>query len=254
MFNYITLFKESIFVINNNKIIQVTNGKIKEIVHTNKIVILEENYFIDEEKKVFQINEEIEFLTKLEKTPSKLLVYNENLYLADRFGDVIRISKDIKLILGNMTYNTDMIIHNDLIYTSDKYGRIRVSNLNGKILFFMFICKSAIISMCLVKDGFAVCTNSQLFFYDNLCNKISEFSIENIRKVVKYKDDSVIVLGDKSFIYNSKGIIKDFGFAYDVCVKDEEIIYINKEKELVINEKIITNLEDEYLNFLKNLN
>ncbi|RVD90567.1 hypothetical protein TUBRATIS_30080 [Tubulinosema ratisbonensis] len=254
MFNYISSFKDSIIVINKNKLICVNNGTIKELNHSNNIVIIEENYFIDSEKNLYKVDKDVmRFITKLEKGVSKLCFYKNNLFLADRFGDVYKISEKNELILGNLTYNTSLVIHNDLIYTSDKYGRIRISDLKGTILSYEFISKNPIISMCMISKGLVVCTTTKLIFLDIFYKINSEFDISNIRKVIKFDDESVLVLADKTMLFNSQGLISTFEFAFDACVNKNDIFFINKEKDLIYDKKILLKLQDDFLNYLDNL-
>lgn len=255
MYNYISTYDDSFFVIDNKKIIKITKKEIKSFDHKKKIMIIEGNVFVDEQKCVYRItDEEIKLVTQVEKSASKMTFYNQEVFLADRFGDVIKICSNDKkdLVLGSMCYNTGICVFNNQIVICDKYGRIRVNDLNGRILFYVFLDDKPILSMCLCKN-IVVATKTKVFFFNDKFEIKKEFPVDEIRKIVKFDDESVLVLGKESKIINEKEEVLCFDYAFDAAALNGEIVYIDSDKNLKMGGQVLMKLEDDYENYLSNL-
>lgn len=247
MFNYISSHNDSYIVIENNKILIIKNNKINTIEHSVDISIVEGNYFVDREKRLYKVEEDIEFLTKLDKSVSKMCLNKGILFIADRFGNVYTWSNSVKkLIMGNLCYTTSMVVYEDKIITSDKYGRIRISDMNGKIISYVFLEDKPIISMCMSKN-LVVATKSKVFLLNNEFKIINTFEYEEIRKVINFNND-ILILCNNSVILNDNFNNKAFGFCYDAFTKNNDILFIDKTKQLILNSEFITNLDASYDN------
>lgn len=209
MHSYIIKYNHNILVIKANKLIYLTKNyiPINEYIHHTLIYYLEDKIFIDIKKGVHTIKIEdnkllITFSHTINKNISSVAHYNGQTYLCDRFGDVYLFNNPGKPLFGNRCLTTCIVVAN-YIWTGDKYGRIRVSRLDGKIMFYVFLeNESLILFMKKMDNGVVVgFRNGNLVFVDgegNLMNTINVNS--NISKIIEKDQNSFFVLTEKSLI------------------------------------------------------
>ncbi|ADM11419.1 uncharacterized protein Eint_041300 [Encephalitozoon intestinalis ATCC 50506] len=194
----------------------VFSGTTRKMTAPPLISFMSGKYLVDKEKNLHVVDGPVlRNASKLNRNIFCLVEHEGTAYVADRFGDVYRIENEgCKYVLGTLSYLTGMAIYNGRILLSDKYGRIRISEMNGRILDYRFGCDS-IESLECVNGLLISISNKNMVLYDEECFPRCTFKLpEGIRvmkTITKGKNELVVICLNSYFLFkiekNSIGLV-----------------------------------------------
>jgi len=164
---------------------------------------LSEKYLVDCEKNVYALDDmELRKIAKLKRNIFCLQERDGVVYVADRFGDVHIIENGTcRYVLGILSYMTGMAIHKQSILLSDKYGRIRVSELGGRIIKYVFL-HEPIESLLSVDRNVVSVSKCRVVLFSQAYAVKDEFVFSKEMSIIKCLckgDDELVVVAKESY-------------------------------------------------------
>ncbi|KAM0672025.1 hypothetical protein OCOL_001083 [Ordospora colligata] len=204
--------------------IDVATKTVRQIEIPFSVSFLCGKYLTDREKNFYALdNMELRKIAKLKRNIFCLQEKDEAVYVADRFGDVYRIENGTcSYFLGIISYMTGMTIHNQNILLSDKYGRIRVSELDGKIMKYVFLHEPIESLICIDHSVISVSKCRVVLLNETYAVK-DEFVFSKEQSIVKClckgNDELVVITNDSYHVFRISNRI-DHIFSADETIVD----------------------------------